>query len=133
MNHCIGQAAYATGFGAIRFNLDEKGTGPVSGFEQVCATAQRAYSIARIERLFMSFLPRISLVSPLHLPRCEGGPVPNKSLSFNVNDTERESLARFDKVGEFTKAGSQVEGMKTPQYWEDPLLYVPGSCKPEWL
>ena len=28
---------------------------------------------------------------------------------------------------------SQVEGMKTPQYWEDPLLHVPGACKPEWL
>ena len=34
--------------------------------------------------------------------------------------------------GEYTKAGSQVEGMKTPQFWDDPMLYVPGSCKPEW-
>jgi crotonobetainyl-CoA:carnitine CoA-transferase CaiB-like acyl-CoA transferase len=34
--------------------------------------------------------------------------------------------------GEYTRAGSQVEGMKTPQYWDDPMLYVPGSCKPEW-
>jgi crotonobetainyl-CoA:carnitine CoA-transferase CaiB-like acyl-CoA transferase len=35
--------------------------------------------------------------------------------------------------GELTKAGSQVEMSKTPQSWADPLLYVPGSCKPEWV
>ena len=35
--------------------------------------------------------------------------------------------------GELTKPGSQVEMSKTPQFWDDPLLYVPGSCKPEWL
>jgi crotonobetainyl-CoA:carnitine CoA-transferase CaiB-like acyl-CoA transferase len=34
--------------------------------------------------------------------------------------------------GEFTRAGSQVEKMKTPQYWADPMLYVPGSSKAEW-
>jgi hypothetical protein len=31
------------------------------------------------------------------------------------------------------KAGSQVEMSKTPQSWDDPLLYVPGSCKPDWI
>ena len=35
--------------------------------------------------------------------------------------------------GELTKPGSQIEMSKTPQFWDDPLLYVPGSCKPEWL
>lgn len=35
--------------------------------------------------------------------------------------------------GELTKAGSQVDMSKTPQSWADPLLYVPGSCKPEWV
>jgi len=35
--------------------------------------------------------------------------------------------------GEFTKAGSQVEMSKTPQSWDDPMLFVPGSCKPEWV
>ena len=34
--------------------------------------------------------------------------------------------------GEFTRAGSQVEKMKTPQFWDDPMLYVPGSSLPEW-
>jgi hypothetical protein len=34
--------------------------------------------------------------------------------------------------GELIKAGSQVEGMKTPQSWDDPLLHVPGSNFPEW-
>jgi crotonobetainyl-CoA:carnitine CoA-transferase CaiB-like acyl-CoA transferase len=35
--------------------------------------------------------------------------------------------------GEFTKAGSQVEMSKTPQFWDEPMLFVPGSCKPQWL
>ena len=34
--------------------------------------------------------------------------------------------------GEYTRPGSQVEMSKTPQYWDDPMLYVPGSCRPEW-
>ena len=34
--------------------------------------------------------------------------------------------------GELIKAGSQVEGMKAPQFWDDPLLHVPGSNFPEW-
>ena len=34
--------------------------------------------------------------------------------------------------GEFTKAGSQVEMSKTPQSWDDPILCVPGSCRPDW-
>ena len=35
LSHPIGESPnYVTGFGAIRFNLDEKGEGPVSGFEQ---------------------------------------------------------------------------------------------------
>jgi len=35
--------------------------------------------------------------------------------------------------GEFTRAASQVEMSKTPQFWDDPLLYVPGASEPEWL
>ncbi|MFK5857144.1 MAG: CoA transferase [Bacteroidota bacterium] len=34
--------------------------------------------------------------------------------------------------GEFLRAGSQVDGMKTPQFWDDPMLHVPGSELPEW-
>jgi hypothetical protein len=35
VSHPIGETPYyLTGFGAIRFNLDDKGQGPVSGFEQ---------------------------------------------------------------------------------------------------
>lgn len=34
--------------------------------------------------------------------------------------------------GDFVRAGSQVEGMKTPQFWNDPMLHVPGSGKAEW-
>ena len=35
--------------------------------------------------------------------------------------------------GEFTRLGSQVEMSKTPEYWDDPIIYPIGSCKPEWL
>lgn len=35
--------------------------------------------------------------------------------------------------GEYTRPGSQVEMSKTPQFWADPMLHIPGSCKPEWL
>jgi hypothetical protein len=36
MSHPFGESPwYGTGFAAVRFNLDDKGTGPVSGFEQV--------------------------------------------------------------------------------------------------
>jgi hypothetical protein len=35
LSHPLGESPnYLTGFGAVRFNLDDKGTGPVSGFEQ---------------------------------------------------------------------------------------------------
>jgi hypothetical protein len=35
MSHPLGESPfYLTGFGAVRFNLDNKGEGPVSGFEQ---------------------------------------------------------------------------------------------------
>jgi len=36
-------------------------------------------------------------------------------------------------LGEYTRLGSQVEMSKTPQYWEDPMIYPIGACKPEWL
>jgi crotonobetainyl-CoA:carnitine CoA-transferase CaiB-like acyl-CoA transferase len=35
--------------------------------------------------------------------------------------------------GEYTRAASQVEMSKTPQFWDDPLLYMQGACKPEWV
>jgi len=35
--------------------------------------------------------------------------------------------------GEFTRLGSQIEMSKTPEYWEDPILWPIGSSKPEWL
>jgi hypothetical protein len=34
--------------------------------------------------------------------------------------------------GEYTRAASQVEMSKTPQFWDNPMLYVQWSCKPEW-
>ncbi len=45
---------------------------------------------------------------------------------------EPNLITGMTAFGELTKAGSQVEMSKTPQSWDDPLLYVQGSCKPEW-
>jgi hypothetical protein len=49
---------YATGFAAIRFNLDEKGTGPVSGFEQVRATANLGIHLGSYTRFEFGYLYR---------------------------------------------------------------------------
>jgi hypothetical protein len=55
------------------------------------------------------------------------GPIPLGVLSDVL------ILHRLDSNTEFTKPGSQVEGMKTPHFWEDPLIHVPGPSKLEWL
>jgi hypothetical protein len=49
---------YWTGFTAVRFNLDEKGEGPVSGFEQVRTTANVGYHIGGHTRLEFGYLYR---------------------------------------------------------------------------
>ena len=43
-----------------------------------------------------------------------------------------ELVTGMTAFGEFTRAASQVEMSKTPQFWDDPLLYMQGSGKPEW-
>jgi hypothetical protein len=49
---------YVAGFGAVRFNMDEKGTGPVSGFEQVRANVGLGYHIGHYTRLEVGYLYR---------------------------------------------------------------------------
>jgi hypothetical protein len=49
---------YGTGFAALRFNLDEKGAGPESGFEQVRVTANIGYHIGSYTRLEFGYLYR---------------------------------------------------------------------------
>jgi crotonobetainyl-CoA:carnitine CoA-transferase CaiB-like acyl-CoA transferase len=44
-----------------------------------------------------------------------------------------ELVTGMTAFGEFTRAASQVEMSKTPQFWDDPLLYMQGSGKPEWV
>ena len=34
--------------------------------------------------------------------------------------------------GEYTRPASQVEKMKTPQFWDDPMLYMQGASQPVW-
>jgi len=49
---------YVAGFGAVRFNLDEKGTGPVSGFEQTRVNVGLGYHIGGFTRLEVGYLYR---------------------------------------------------------------------------
>jgi hypothetical protein len=49
---------YATGFGAVRFNLDEKGAGPVYGFEQVRVNAALGVHLGEFTRLQLGYLYR---------------------------------------------------------------------------
>lgn len=41
--------------------------------------------------------------------------------------------AGMTAFGEFTRAASQVEMSKTPQFWDDALLYMQGSGQPVWM
>jgi hypothetical protein len=34
--------------------------------------------------------------------------------------------------GEYTRPASQVEMSKTPQFWDDPILYMQGASQPVW-
>ena len=34
--------------------------------------------------------------------------------------------------GEYTRPASQVEMSKTPQFWDQPMLYMQGASMPEW-
>jgi hypothetical protein len=44
-----------------------------------------------------------------------------------------ELVTGMTAFGEYTRPASQVEMSKTPQFWDDPMLYIQGSCMPEWL
>jgi crotonobetainyl-CoA:carnitine CoA-transferase CaiB-like acyl-CoA transferase len=44
-----------------------------------------------------------------------------------------ELVTGMTAFGEFTRAASQVEMSKTPQFWDDPLLYMQGSGQPKWM
>jgi crotonobetainyl-CoA:carnitine CoA-transferase CaiB-like acyl-CoA transferase len=35
--------------------------------------------------------------------------------------------------GEYTRPASQVEKMKTPQFWDQPMLYMQGASQPVWM
>lgn len=53
---------YATGFGAVRFNLVEKRTGPVAGFEQTRVYAGLGFHIGGITRIEVGYLYRYELI-----------------------------------------------------------------------
>ncbi len=55
------------------------------------------------------------------------------SLGKEHQPMEPNTVTGQTPFGELTRLGSQIEMSKTPEYWEDPILNVPGSCKPEWL
>ena len=35
--------------------------------------------------------------------------------------------------GKYTRPASQVEMSKTPQFWDDPMLYMQGASQPVWM
>lgn len=53
---------YATGFGAVRFNLAEKDTGPVQGFEQVRLNANLGFHFGAITRIEVGYLYRYEII-----------------------------------------------------------------------
>ena len=53
---------YATGFGAIRFNLVEKGTGPVAGFEQARVYAGLGFHIGGVTRIEIGYLYKYEIM-----------------------------------------------------------------------
>jgi crotonobetainyl-CoA:carnitine CoA-transferase CaiB-like acyl-CoA transferase len=44
-----------------------------------------------------------------------------------------ETMTRQTPYGEVYRLAPPVHFSETPGYWEDPILTVRGSCKPEWL
>jgi crotonobetainyl-CoA:carnitine CoA-transferase CaiB-like acyl-CoA transferase len=43
-----------------------------------------------------------------------------------------ELVTGMTAFGEYTRPASQVEMSKTPQYWDDPILYMQGASQPVW-
>jgi len=62
-NRPIGSSiAYVTGFGAVRFNLDEKEAGPVAGFEQFRVNAGVGFHLGGYTRLEIGYLYRYEVI-----------------------------------------------------------------------
>ncbi len=53
---------YVGGFGAVRFNLVEKGTGPVAGFEQVRVNANLGFHIGGATRIEVGYLYKYEIM-----------------------------------------------------------------------
>ena len=53
---------YVGGFGAVRFNLAEKGTGPVAGFEQVRVNANLGFHLGWFTRLEVGYLYKYEIM-----------------------------------------------------------------------
>jgi crotonobetainyl-CoA:carnitine CoA-transferase CaiB-like acyl-CoA transferase len=43
-----------------------------------------------------------------------------------------ELVTGMTPFGEYTRPASQVEMSKTPQFWDDPMLYLQGASQPVW-
>jgi len=43
-----------------------------------------------------------------------------------------ELVTGMTAFGEYTRPASQVEMSKTPQFWDDPMLYMQGASQPVW-
>ena len=56
-----------------------------------------------------------------------------QSLGKEHQPMELNTQTGDTPLGKVTRLGSQMEMSKTPEYWEDPMYHVQGSCMPEWL
>jgi crotonobetainyl-CoA:carnitine CoA-transferase CaiB-like acyl-CoA transferase len=44
-----------------------------------------------------------------------------------------ELVTGMTPFGEYTRPASQVEMSATPQFWDDPMLYLQGASQPVWM
>ena len=96
------------------------------------AISRSVFSRSRVARSRLSLTQCVQFIMSLGLN--------DKKVIENLEDLGPEHqimkpnlITGQTAFGEVTKPGSQVEMSKTPQSWNDPILHVPGSCKPQWL
>jgi crotonobetainyl-CoA:carnitine CoA-transferase CaiB-like acyl-CoA transferase len=56
-----------------------------------------------------------------------------ESLGEEHQIMKPELVTGTTAFGEYTRPASQVEMSKTPQFWDDPILYMQGASQPVWM
>ena len=55
-----------------------------------------------------------------------------ESLGEEHQIMKPELVTGMTAFGEYTRPASQVEMSKTPQFWDEPMLYMQGASQPVW-